>query len=253
MSRLLKKIRGTVHSVRMAAWVWTTNRRLARAPRDSRVQYPSYKSLDHHIDVERLKSLDGYLKEKIEAFAQGTGSEAFDTGNFKLRPWAPKKPGSRVVDLSVSKREFRYFDLCDPDLWQPAKHANEFSLLMDFIEGLPFKRRSRMIIMFDYGGHSVPAHRDHQRIDVCNEFIWFRSNLDKNLFMMDRKTGRKKNVESYSAWFDSVNQYHGSEGTPGLAFSIRVDGIFSDKLRAKIPIPACNPASTASLWDALEG
>ena len=35
---------------------------------EPRITYPCYKSLDEYIDVERLKSLDGYLKRKVESF-----------------------------------------------------------------------------------------------------------------------------------------------------------------------------------------
>ena len=33
---------------------------------DARISYPSYKSFDEFIDVERLRSLDGYLTERIK-------------------------------------------------------------------------------------------------------------------------------------------------------------------------------------------
>ena len=33
---------------------------------DPRIKYPSYKSLDEFIDVDWLKSLDGYVTERIE-------------------------------------------------------------------------------------------------------------------------------------------------------------------------------------------
>jgi hypothetical protein len=66
--------------------------------------------------------------------------------------------------------------------------------------------------------------------------------------MLNPETNEKKYVEGYSAWFDSVNQYHGSDGTDGLSFSIRVDGKFTDEFRNLIPKPEFNPASTPALW-----
>jgi hypothetical protein len=33
---------------------------------DSRITYPSYKSFDEFIDVDRLRSLDGYIKQRIK-------------------------------------------------------------------------------------------------------------------------------------------------------------------------------------------
>ena len=119
---------------------------------------------------------------------------------------------------------------------------------MDFIETLPFKAKGRMLIIYDDAGLSVPAHRDHIETEICHEFIWFRTNLKKPFYMLNEKTNEKKYVESYSAWFDSVNQFHGCDAGKGLSFSFRVDGIFSDELRNKIPKPEFNNASMPALW-----
>jgi hypothetical protein len=66
--------------------------------------------------------------------------------------------------------------------------------------------------------------------------------------MFDYHTGAKKYVETYSAWFDSVNQFHGSDPSEGLSFSIRVDGKFTDEFKKQIPRPEFNRASTPSYW-----
>lgn len=66
--------------------------------------------------------------------------------------------------------------------------------------------------------------------------------------MLNEQTKEKKYVDGYTAWFDTVNQYHGSDAQEGLTFSIRIDGKFTDEFRAKIPKPKTNPASTASFW-----
>jgi hypothetical protein len=119
---------------------------------------------------------------------------------------------------------------------------------MEFIHTLPFKRTARMMIMYDVSGSPVTAHRDHPRVNTCHEFIWFRTDLAKPFYMLDKKTGRRQDVESYSAWFDTCNQFHGVDAKPGLSVSIRVDGTFSDELRARIPVPPYNASSTAALW-----
>ena len=119
---------------------------------------------------------------------------------------------------------------------------------MAFIDTLPFKATTRMVILCEDGGPGTTAHRDHIFPNVCHEFIWLRSNFNKPFYLYNDKTKVKKYVESHSAWFDSVNQYHGSEATRRLSFSIRVDGLFSDELKARIPVPSTNRASTPSLW-----
>jgi hypothetical protein len=107
--------------------------------------------------------------------------------------------------------------------------------------------------MYDNVARQVPAHRDHIETELCHEFLWFRTNTKKPFFMLNQKTGEKKYVEGYSAWFDSVNQFHGSDAYDGLSFSIRVDGKFTDEFRDSIPKPEFNLASTPSYWAALEG
>lgn len=215
---------------------------------DPRVKYPSYMSFDEFIDVERLRSLDGYLKQRIRRHIAAGGDLKFYTGPYTLKEEVAGRPGSRMIYLAESEEPDSYFDLDRTDLWHPTEAANEFSLLMDFIRTLPFKATGRMLIMYDDEPREVPAHRDHTETEIVHDFIWFRTNLDKPFYVLNCLTGERKDVEGYSAWFDTVNQFHGSSAAKGLAFSIRVDGIFTDELKARIPKPLLNPASTPSYW-----
>lgn len=221
-------------------------------PVDSRITYPSYKSFDEFIDIERLRSLDGYLTQKIKRRLQSQEDLKFYTGPYRLNGDNPDRPGSRMIYLAYSELPDNYFDLDRCELWHPTVHAAEFSLLMDFIKTLPFAATGRMLIMYDDVARQVPAHRDHIETDICNEFVWFRTSMKKPFFMLNHKTGEKKYVTGYSAWFDSVNQYHGSDAYDGLSFSIRVDGKFTDEFRDSIPKPAFNLASTPSYWASFE-
>jgi hypothetical protein len=215
---------------------------------DPRITYPSYKSLDEFIDVAWLKSLDGYVTERIEKRIAQQHDIQFYTGPFTLSEKAPVKPGSKMVYLSQPKGEDNYYDLDNPDAWEPAPGAAEFSELVEFIATLPFKATARMLIMYDPEGRAVTAHRDHVSSELCHEFIWFRTNLRKPFYMLNENTGEKQYVQSHTAWFDSVNQFHGGDETGELSISIRVDGLFSDEFKAQIPVPKSNRASTPSLW-----
>ena len=83
-------------------------------------------------------------------------------------------------------------------------------------------------------GGAVTPHRDHYIYKKCHEFVWFRTNLRKPFFMLDPRSGQKRYVESYTAWFDTVNQFHGADPVKGLSFSLRVDGSWSDEFRRLI-------------------
>lgn len=212
------------------------------------IRYPSYKSLDRHIDVARLAALDGYLRERMDRRLWRDRDLAFHTGPFLLDAAQPSLPGSRMVALSRAPQSDGYYDLDRTELWEPTPEADEFAALMDFIATLPFAATGRIIIMYDEDGRPVPPHRDHDSTDLCHEFVWFRTSFAKPFYMLDPNTSEKLYVRSYAAWFDTVNQYHGADASEGLAFSIRVDGRFTDAFRAQIPFPAENPAAAAALW-----
>jgi hypothetical protein len=215
-------------------------------------KYPSYKDMDPYLDVRRLRALDGYVRERLERRLQSAKDLAFYTGPFLLDGRDPHLPGSRLVYLAQSEREQDYYDLDNCEVWHPTPDAEEFSELMDFIASLPFEATARMIIMYDDSGRAVSAHRDHDSTDLCHEFIWFRTNLDKPFYMLNSDTGEQLYVQSHSAWFDTVNQFHGADATGGLSFSIRVDGRFTEEFRKQIPFEADNRAATASRWASLE-
>ena len=209
--------------------------------------YPSYVDLDPLIDVARLASLDLYVRERLERRLATERDLAFYTGPFVLDAAAPTVPGSRMVYLSRSDRPDDYYDLDDCERWSASEDAAEFAELMDFIATLPFAATARMLIMYDPDGRAVTAHRDHDSADLCHEFIWLRTNCDKPFYMLDPASGEKRYVAGHSAWFDTVNQYHGADATGDLAWSIRVDGRFSDDFRRMIPEAPGTSASRPAL------
>ena len=232
-----------------------TENDLAEMPADVKVdqcvKYPSYKSFDEFIDVERLKSLDSYITQRIKRRLQAKKDYQFYTGPYKLDNSFPDLPGSRMIYLAYSEEPDSYFDLDKTELWHRSEAANEYSLLMDFIETLPFEATGRMLIMYDDVARPVSPHRDHIETELCHEFVWFRTNLNKPFYMLNHETDEKQYVDTYTAWFDSVNQFHGTDPVDGLSFSIRVDGRFTDEFRTRIPKPEYNLASTPSFWACL--
>jgi len=77
-----------------------------------------------------------------------------------------------------------------------------------------------------------------------------RPNLGKPFYMLDPKTSDKCYVRSHSAWFDTVNQFHGADAGEGLSFSIRVDGVFTEAFRSLVPDPGANRAAAPAVWAA---
>jgi hypothetical protein len=224
---------------------------LAVFPVDERIKYPSYKSLDEFLDVERLRALDGYITQRLRKRIAEASDTRFYTGPHRFSDKSPELPGTRMVYLARSVNQDRYLDLDRFELWEPTEDAIEFALLVEFIRTLPFKATGRMLIMYDTEPRPITAHRDHMEQDICHEFIWMRTNKKKPFYMLNHVSGEKLYVDSYSAWFDTVNQFHGGDGYDGLSFSIRIDGVFTDEFKAQIPQPAYNLSSTPSLWASL--
>jgi hypothetical protein len=214
-------------------------------------EYPSYVDVDPFIDVERLKGLDRYVLERLERRLAAERDTQFYTGPFILEADATTLPGSRMVYLSQTDRPDDYYDLDACEHWHASDEADEFSELMDFIATLPFAVTGRMLIMYDPRGRAVTAHRDHDRVDLCHEFIWLRTNRDKPFYLLNPESGDKQYVSGHAAWFDTVNQYHGAEATGELAWSIRVDGRFTEDFRGQGPAAAPGKsASRPALWAA---
>jgi hypothetical protein len=211
--------------------------------------YPSFVDLDRFVDVQRLRSLDAFIASRIRAHI-AAGEDSFFLNQHRMIEEAPYQPGVREIWLSklVAGTPYNYLDLDRPDVWEPSPAAAEFAPLMDFLATMPFASTARMIVIYDNEGNAVPAHRDHMESDVCNEFIWMRTNFDKRFYLMNCDTGEKRYVDSHTAWFDTVNQYHGAEASDGLTFSIRVDGVFSDAFRSQIPFPKTNRSAAPALW-----
>ncbi len=250
---VVDQVRRKVHSAQFLMQVAADRKKLKTIQVDPEIRYPSYKSFDEFIDLAALKALDGYIQERFAT--RDKNDELFWAGLFTPNPGSDnQRPGSRIVWLTEQIGENHdYFNLDRPEFWRETEAAQEFSEVMAFVRTLPFKSTGRIMLMYDLNGKAVTAHRDHPRTEVCNEFIWFRLNPIKPLYMMNSVTREREDVEGYSAWFDTVNQFHGVDAAEGLSISLRVDGTFTDELRALIPTPTRNPASTASLWAVRSG
>src|SRR5687767_5951326 len=82
-------------------------------------KYPSYVSLDHLIDLERLRSLDTYLRDKITKRIVDNGDDYF-VNQHCLDKTAPYKPGVREVWLTRTApgTPYDYLDINKCEKWQ---------------------------------------------------------------------------------------------------------------------------------------
>jgi hypothetical protein len=245
---IFSKIKGTYK-------IYFYEQHAKRLKTDLNIPYPTYKSMDKFIDIEQLKSLDPIVIQFIQHYLNSLPQQddRFHTGPFTLKIWQPKFTKAHLVELTQEKvnTNYNYFDLNKPDKWGMTPYAAQLPEVMKFIKTLPFRATGRIMLIFDTGGDSITPHRDHVFSENCHEFIWFNANKKKKFYVYH--SGLKKYITSYSAWFDTVNQFHGTDPSGELNYSIRVDGIFTDEFQKQIPRPKINPASTPSLWASLDG
>src|SRR5215210_8832403 len=69
----------------------------------AKISYPCYQSLDAFIDLERLKSLDADLTEKLERAVKRRSSDLF-LNEHRLDATSPHQPGAREIWLTRTKR-----------------------------------------------------------------------------------------------------------------------------------------------------
>jgi hypothetical protein len=197
---------------------------------DEQISFPSYRSFDQFIDIQRLRSLDGYLARRIERYINTNADGAVMTS------WESQVTGGREIWLTNTSGGTTHneLDLERPDLWHRTGEAFEFTMLMEFIETLPFEWTSRILINYSQDNPAIATQRKDQLTGIKSDFIWFRTNLKKRFFVQSKVSGQKLYIDSYSVWFDTVDQYLGSDASDVLTFSIRVDGRFTDKFRGHI-------------------
>lgn len=115
------------------------------------------------------------------------------------------------------------------------KNTEHFPSLMDFIHDLPFSQVGRALIFVNDHDLVTHPHRDTDVFPHRGEFIWFRPNLVKKFFISNEDQTFKSYVTSYSAFFNEQDM-HGTDASPRMCFSLRVDGMFTEQFREQLGI-----------------
>jgi hypothetical protein len=103
----------------------------------------------------------------------------------------------------------------------------DFNFLFDWINNQNvFSEIGRCQIFINPEGNYTPIHRDYGDKSRKDQFLWIRLNKRKNFFIYDSENNEKHYVQGYVSTFDN-HQWHGSEPSEFVGFSIRIDGVFS--------------------------
>lgn len=115
-----------------------------------------------------------------------------------------------------------------------------FPKTLAFVRGLPFRAIGRCNVMGLEAHDHGTVHRDGDPRDQPapgrgdpDHFITFVPAADKRLYLHDPVSGERSLVEGRAYWFND-HDYHGVLADPHFRYSVRVDGVFTDELRARL-------------------
>ncbi len=121
------------------------------------------------------------------------------------------------------------------DNTEDSTSAVHFQALLNWLKksGI-FAEIGTVIAFLTDRGESSPLHRDYVTANTNDEFIWINCSIvRKNFFVYDDSFREKFYPEGKVIYFNNSN-YHGSDPSDGDSFSIRVNGLFSPRIKKYI-------------------
>jgi hypothetical protein len=95
-----------------------------------------------------------------------------------------------------------------------------------------FAEYGRIVVFLNEPGGTTPIHYDSLDRTRLEEFVWISLDSRKQMFVYDPETEEKHYVKTCIGTFDTSN-YHGADASNFPSWSLRVDGVFSDKFLSK--------------------
>ncbi len=125
-----------------------------------------------------------------------------------------------------------YLDRQDPESVKMGTYANLFPQTIGyFMERLPYKYVSRAILFATFPGVELTCHRDFVGFEHTDHHICFNFGPGRRAYVYDCNQQRKRYViGSGRAYTFNDRDYHGVDPVPHFAYTIRVDGQFTDEL-----------------------
>lgn len=117
-----------------------------------------------------------------------------------------------------------------------------FPKLMSVIRKLPLKSIGRILIFMTEANNETVPHFDasdqEQRARMGNaDFVWFQpqalaNSTCKKIFVMDDKKNKYyADPSKQFIWFNEMD-FHGTDPAPVFSYSVRVEGVFNDRVRS---------------------
>ena len=152
-----------------------------------------------------------------------------------LRFVEPVDYGSMSINLQYIKTHESWFsDRGDPNKCARTDAYDNFPFLFDWLqENRIFRDIGRCVIYVAEAHMKSITHYDIPKDGNLTNFIWISLDNRKKLFVQDSITKEKHYIDSPITMFDDRN-HHGVENTGYAAWSLRVDGFFTDEFKSRI-------------------
>lgn len=170
------------------------------------------------------------LIESYVQFAHGAYVPAYAVNIAKPNKLIERQGLAREVDTA--------------EAW--TRDLNVFPSIQEFIDCCgAFKTTGRISLFVQHTNCSEPIHADYNHAENVfmkrhvaeaeKDFLWINPTGIKRLFVLDEQTGFQHYIESFSAWFNGLDA-HGVDAVDRECWTLRIDGVFTDKFRQKIKV-----------------
>lgn len=139
--------------------------------------------------------------------------------------------------FSVFLLQNEYLTKSDVSKRTMGKNGHHFPNVLSYVENvLPFKHVSRAILFSTFQGSEMICHRDWIRTESNTaHHICFNFGPGRRAFVYDCDAEKKIHVEEgCRAYLFNDQDYHGVSAIPYFAYTIRVDGEFTDEFCEKL-------------------
>jgi hypothetical protein len=189
-------------------------------------------------DIVPLYEIVNYYENHHELFPSHEFYDelvANDWLSSYLRFVEPVDYGSMSINLQYIKNSEAWFkDRSDPSNCGRTDAYDNFPFLFDWLqENQIFETIGRCVIYVAEANMKGIVHYDIPKHGNLTNFIWISLDNRKRLFVQDSVTKEKHYVDSPITMFDDRN-HHGVENTGYAAWSLRVDGFFTDEFKSRI-------------------
>lgn len=150
---------------------------------------------------------------------------------------------STTVYLREAKNDIpgltAYKNKMNPEYFTWNKNVENFPKLKKWLDNLigdVFECYGRILFFIHEHDCKLLLHRDGvSYYPHRNEFIWLNPVEKKKFYVLDEKSNTRHYVDSPAVFFNDLDM-HGGDSADSMTWSLRIDGVFTEKFREKIGI-----------------